>query len=50
MVTDYAKAAAALVGMKHKDMLEIIDKLAQRAAKSGMAFDGMEIREQEKVV
>ncbi|HEU4986829.1 MAG TPA: hypothetical protein VFT89_07170 [Rhizobiaceae bacterium] len=49
VVTDYAKAAAALVAMKHRDMTETIDKLAQRAAKSGMAFDGMEIREQEKV-
>lgn len=50
VVTDYAKAAAALVAMQHKDMLETIDKLAQRAARSGMAFDGMEVREQEKVV
>lgn len=50
VVTDYAKAAAALVAMKHKDMIETIDKLAQRAAKSGMAFDGMGIKEVEKVV
>ena len=49
-VTDYAKAAAALVAMKHKDMIAVIDQLAQRAAKAGMPFDGMEIREEEKVV
>lgn len=50
VVTDYAKAAAALVAMKHKDFFAEIDRLAQRAAKSGMAFDGMEIREEEKIV
>lgn len=50
VVTDYAKAAAALVAMNHKDILECIDKLAQRAARSGMSFDGMEVREVEKVV
>lgn len=46
-VTDYQKAAAALVAMKHSDMIDCIDRLAQRAAKSGMAFDGMEIKENE---
>ncbi|SOC45723.1 hypothetical protein SAMN05892877_117112 [Rhizobium subbaraonis] len=50
VVTDYGKAAAALVAMRHKDLIEIIDKLAQRAAKAGMPFDGMEVREEEKVV
>lgn len=50
VVTDYAKAASALVAMHHKDLIEIIDKLAQRAAKAGMLFDGMEVREEEKVV
>lgn len=50
VVTDYAKAAAALSAMKHKDFIELIDKLANRAAKNGMAFDGMEIQEIEKVV
>lgn len=50
VVTDYAKAAAALVAMKHKDLIEIIDKLAQRAAKAGMPFDGMEVKEEERVV
>lgn len=50
VVTDYGKAAAALVAMKHKDIVEIIDKLAQRAATAGMPFDGMEVREEEKVV
>lgn len=50
VVTDYAKAAAALVAMKHKDLLTEIDRLAQRAAKAGMPFDGMEIRQEEKVV
>ncbi|MDX0572135.1 hypothetical protein GOD68_18065 [Sinorhizobium medicae] len=50
VVTDYAKAAAALVAMKHKDLIEIIDKLAQRAAKAGMPFEGMDVREEEKVV
>lgn len=50
VVTDYAKAAAALVAMNHKDLIETIDKLAQRAAKAGMPFDGMEVQEQERVV
>ena len=50
VVTDYAKAAAALVAMKHKDFLAEIDRLALRAAKAGMPFDGMEIREEQKVV
>lgn len=50
VVTDYGKAAAALVAMRHKDIIEIIDKLAQRAAKAGMPFDGMEIKDEEKVV
>jgi hypothetical protein len=50
VVTDYAKAATALVAMKHKDIIETIDKLAQRAAKAGMPFDGMEVREEERVV
>lgn len=50
VVTDYAKAAAALVAMNHKDLTETIDKLAARAAKAGMPFDGMEVKEVEKVV
>jgi hypothetical protein len=50
VVTDYAKAAAALVAMKHKDIIAVIDQLAQRAAKAGMPFDGMDIREEGKVV
>jgi hypothetical protein len=50
VVTDYAKAAAALVAMKHKDLLTEIDRLAQRAATADMPFDGMEVREEEKVV
>jgi hypothetical protein len=50
VVTDYGKAAAALVALNHKDLIETIDKLAQRAAKAGMPFDGMEIKEVEKVV
>ncbi|TPM89880.1 hypothetical protein FJ977_35210 [Mesorhizobium sp. B2-1-3A] len=50
VVTDYSKAAAALVAMKHKTLIETIDTLAQRAATAGLPFDGMEIREEEKVV
>lgn len=50
VVTDYAKAAAALVAMNHKDLIETVDKLAARAAKAGVPFDGMEVREVEKVV
>lgn len=49
VVTDYDKAAAALATMRHPDMVDTIDKLAQRAAKAGMPFDGMEIREEEVV-
>lgn len=50
VVTDYNKAAIALVNMKHKDLISLIDQLANRAARSGMPFDGMEIKEVEKVV
>lgn len=50
VVTDYAKAAAALVAMKHRDLFAEIDRLAKAAATKGMAFDGMEIREEERVV
>jgi hypothetical protein len=50
VVTDYAKAAAALVAMKHPDFIAEIDRLAQRAAKAGLPFDGMEIKTQEKVI
>ncbi len=50
VVTDYGKAAAALVAMKHKDLIAVIDQLAQRAAKAGMPFDGMEIKTEERVV
>ncbi len=50
VVTDYAKAAASLVALNHKDFIEQIDIFAQRAARAGMTFDGMEVREEEKVV
>lgn len=50
VVTDYAKAAAALVALNHKDFLEQIDIFAQRAARAGMAFDGMKIETEETVV
>ncbi|MER9937459.1 hypothetical protein [Mesorhizobium sp. M0088] len=50
VVVDYGKAAAALVAMKHPDFIAEINRLAQRAAKAGMPFDGMEVKEQEKVI
>jgi len=50
VVTDYAKAAAALVAMKHPDMLAEIDRLAKAAARKGFGFAGMEICEEERVV
>lgn len=50
VVTDYAVAAAALVAINHKDLIAVIDQLAQRAAKAGMPFAGMEVREEERVV
>lgn len=50
VVTDYAKAAAALVAMKHPDIMKEIDRLASAAAKKNFPFDGMEIKEQERVV
>ncbi|UIY28748.1 hypothetical protein LZK73_18655 [Neorhizobium galegae] len=50
VVTDYQKAATALVAMRHKDLIEVIDTLAKRAAKAGMPFDGMEVRDEERVV
>lgn len=49
VVTDYAKAAAALVEMKHPDIVDTIDKLAHRAAKAGMPFDGMAVEDREVV-
>lgn len=49
VVTDYEKAAIALVRMKHADMLAMIDTLAKRAGKAKMVFDGMEIRDEEVV-
>jgi hypothetical protein len=49
VVTDYAAAAAALVEMRHGELLETIDRLAQRAAKAGMPFKGMEVREEDVV-
>jgi hypothetical protein len=49
-VDDYAKAAQALVEMKHPDMIALIDQLANRAARSGMPFAGMTIVENEKAV
>ena len=48
-VTDYQKAAATLVEMKHPDMIKMIDTLASRAAKAGMPFAGMEIKQEETV-
>lgn len=50
VVTDYAKAAAALVAMKHPDFIAEIDRLAKAAAKKNFPFDGMEIREEERVI
>jgi hypothetical protein len=49
VVTDYAKAAAALVKLNHPDIREVIDRLANRAAKAGMPFDGMEVQNREVV-
>lgn len=49
-VTDYAKAAAALVAMKHPDMLAEIERLAKAAGRKNFPFDGMEIREEERVI
>jgi hypothetical protein len=49
-VTDYSKAATALLAMKHPDLIALIDQLANRAAKANMPFDGMEIIETEKAV
>lgn len=50
VVNDYAAAAAALVAMNNEDLIATIDQLAQRAARAGMPFAGMEIKELEKVV
>lgn len=50
VVTDYAAAAAALVAMNHRDIIELIDKLANRAAKASVPFAGMEIKIVEKVI
>ena len=48
-VNDYEKAALALVKIRHKDMIELIDTLANRAAKAGMPFDGMTIEDEDTV-
>ena len=44
-ITDHGKFAAALVAIKHKDLLELLQQLANRAAKAGMPVDGMEIED-----
>lgn len=49
-VHDYEKAALALVRMPHKEIKELIDTLANRAAKGGIPFDGMTIEEETRYV
>lgn len=47
-VLDYEKAALALVRMPHRDMMDLIDRLANGAATGrNEPFDGMEIYEEE---
>lgn len=50
VVTDYGKAAAALVLMKNIDLFAEIDRIARAFGKVNQPFDGMEIKTQEKVI
>ncbi|QIG67298.1 hypothetical protein EVB37_062 [Rhizobium phage RHph_TM3_3_3] len=47
-VTDYQAAATALVLMKHPDLLEVIDQLANRAIKAGQSLPGVERIEEQR--
>jgi hypothetical protein len=42
-VNDYKAAAVALVELKNSELIELIDKIANRAATDEMPFDGMTI-------
>lgn len=44
-ITDMAALAAALVAIKHPELVELLQKLADRAAKAGVPLAGMEITE-----
>lgn len=45
IVEDYAKAAVALVRMKHPDIISEIDRIAAAQARANIPFDGMRIVE-----
>lgn len=49
VVEDYEKAAIALVRMGHAEFKEVIDQMANRAAKSGMPFEGMRVEIEERI-
>lgn len=49
VVTDYVKAATALLAMNNADLKAEIDRLAKRLMKAGVPLDGVEVQEQEVV-
>lgn len=49
VITDYYKAAKALVALDDRDILAELDRIAKAYAKKGETFDGMEIQQVEKV-
>lgn len=49
VVTDYVKAATALLGMNNADLKKEIDRLAKKILKAGVPLDGVEMQDQEVV-
>lgn len=49
VVTDYLKAATALLALNNADLKAEIDRLAKKLMKAGVPLDGVEVHEQEVV-
>jgi hypothetical protein len=49
VVTDYVKAATALLAMNNVDLKTEIDRLAKKLMKAGVPLDGVDVQEQEVV-
>lgn len=47
-VTDYHKAAKALLDANHRELMDTIDQLANRAARAGVPLDGVERVEEQR--
>jgi hypothetical protein len=49
VVTDYLKAATAMLALGNTDLKTEIDRLAKRLMKAGVPLDGVEARDEEVV-